>query len=266
MDDPPRRARGDGLIALLAWAVSRPSMQDAVSLSLGLAAPPPGGRGAARGHQRARLGDRPGGDGRPGGCARTARTTNVLLRSVRDDLRAETPLARTPVRCRCGGRRRGRGRAGARSRRGGCRRRPRPHAAAVRARAHDLPARARLESACPDRGRPRPDARRCRRASRRPGAVSATYAWLGAAVTRCARWTRPRWGRHRADPAGGLGRRGAPAPRAGPAVPSGHGVGGTRGRGRGGGAVLDGARERQGVAWPNPQAFRRWPSPPWRGR
>ncbi len=126
------------LIALLAWAVSRPSMQDAVSLALGLAAPPPGAEVLRAATNVLVWAIALAGTAVLVDAARTARTTNVLLRSVRDDLRASAArarlfaadaaaaveaaaaLVRAPVEADADA--------------------VRVRAAAVRARAHDLPA------------------------------------------------------------------------------------------------------------------------------
>ncbi len=162
------------LILLVAWAVSRPSLQDAVSLALGLPVPPPGAEVL-----RAATNVLVWAIALPGtavlvDAARTARSTNALLRVVLDDLRASAErarafaadaaaavgaaasLVRTPVEADTDA--------------------VRARAAAVRARAHDLPAlpiarvHGRVDVA--------PASRPARTLTRLPppGAVSATYA------------------------------------------------------------------------------------------
>ncbi len=82
------------LIALLAWAVSRPWMQDAVSLALGLPAPPPGAEVLRAATNVLVWAIALAGTAVLVDAARTARSTNALLRAVRDDLRASAERAR----------------------------------------------------------------------------------------------------------------------------------------------------------------------------
>ncbi|WP_295789331.1 hypothetical protein [uncultured Microbacterium sp.] len=161
------------LIALLAWAVSRPWMQDAVSLALGLPAPPPGAEVLRAATNVLVWAIALAGTAVLVDAARTARTTNVLLRSVRDDLRASAArarlfaadaaaaveaaaaLVRAPVEADADA--------------------VRARAAAVRARAHDLSA---LPVSTPRVPIASPASRRAPMPTRLPatGAVSATYA------------------------------------------------------------------------------------------
>lgn len=161
------------LIALLAWAVSRPSMQDAVSLALGLPTPPPGAEVLRAATNVLVWAIALAGTAVLVDAARTARSTNALLRSVRDDLRASTErarlfaaeaaaavqaaaaLVRAPVEADADA--------------------VRARAAAVRARAHDLPA---LPLAKPRVPIAAPASRRAPMLTRLPatGTVSATYA------------------------------------------------------------------------------------------
>lgn len=161
------------LIALLAWAVSRPSMQDAVSLALGLAAPPPGAEVLRAATNVLVWAIALAGTAVLVDAARTARTTNVLLRSVRDDLRASAARARlfaadaaAAVEAAA---------ALVRAPVGADADAVRARAATVRARAHDLPA---LPVSKPRVPIAAPASRRASMPTRLPatGAVSATYA------------------------------------------------------------------------------------------